>query len=130
MAPDPLDLAPHSTPLPFPAQDEGGAVGGAEMPEIPLLNPPPTQAGVPYGPDKQPGPSVLAPLCQVPLGNQLAYIHSPFTTNDLFNWQESLSSYQEAPQQYVELVQWIIDTHKSTVPDLFTLLSSFLVMED
>lgn len=64
LAPNPLDLA--FILLPIPVQDEGGAVGGAKMPKIPLLSLPHTRAEQPYGPDEQPGPLVLKPFRQVP----------------------------------------------------------------
>ncbi|XP_025027747.1 uncharacterized protein LOC112541634 [Python bivittatus] len=99
-------------------------------PNLKLLSPSHTRTGQAYSQEAHLGPSVLAPLRQVPMGNRLAYIHTPFTTGDLFNWKESLPPYREAPQQYVDLVQQVISTHRPTVPDLFTLVSAFLGAED
>lgn len=51
------------------------------------LGPSRTRKGVPYGGlDGSFMAPLLTPLRQLPMGDNLAYVHTPFTTSDLFNW--------------------------------------------
>uniref|UniRef100_A0A8C6XU95 Core shell protein Gag P30 domain-containing protein n=1 Tax=Naja naja TaxID=35670 RepID=A0A8C6XU95_NAJNA len=123
-------MLPATSQLPQPAPQD--SVPPAAQPlylDLSALGPPHTRTGQTYMPADQPGPSVLAPLRQVPMKDRLVYIHIPFTTNDL-NWKTGLLPYRESPQSYVELVQHVMATHKPNVPDLFTLLLTLLSTEE
>lgn len=70
------------------------------------------------------------PLREVPGPNGLVYIHTPFSSADLFSWKQELPPYRESPQQYVDLVSRIMCTHLPNIPDLFALLSALLNEEE
>ncbi|XP_058020863.1 uncharacterized protein LOC131189073 [Ahaetulla prasina] len=112
------------------SQDSTPQAAQSLYPELSALSPPHTRTGLTYMPASLPGPSILAPLRQVPMKDQLVFVHTPFTTNDLFNWKAGLPPYRESPQSYVELFQRVIATHRPNVPDLFTLLSALLSTEE
>ncbi|KAG8137791.1 hypothetical protein E2320_003748 [Naja naja] len=129
--PVPAALFPVAPPLPpsFPQSKEEATDTNKKGGE--LLRPSHTTGGILYdGLDGSFTAPLMAPLRELPMGNHLVYVHIPFTTSDLFNWQRGMPPYREAPQSYVELVLRIVATHSPTVPDLHTLLAAFLGPED
>jgi hypothetical protein len=50
-------------------------------------------------------------------GGRQTFMYNPFTTIDLLNWKHHTPSFMEKPQALIDLIQFIIQTHKPTWTD-------------
>jgi hypothetical protein len=57
-------------------------------------------------------------------------MYNPFTTIDLLNWKHHTPSFMEKPQALIDLIQFIIQTHKPTWTDCQQLLLTLFNTEE
>jgi hypothetical protein len=79
--------------------------------------------------------AVLCPLCQDPglplpqadgsyAAGPMQYVHQPFTTTDLLNWQQHTPEYSEEPQVVIEFLTDIMHSHQPNRDDCPQLMST------
>lgn len=62
--------------------------------------------------------------------SQLAWVHSPCLTSDLFNWENNMLTYSEDPKKMENLFSSIFVTHHPTWADVKNLLNTLLTSEE
>ncbi|XP_027725284.1 uncharacterized protein LOC114048516, partial [Vombatus ursinus] len=134
---DPLDPAEYSQsqvsdPPPYPTS------GSLSPSAPPLISPPHTQAGAPYGPSNSsltPDSTVSAfPLRQVPSppgeSGRPFMVYVPFSTSDLYNWKQQNPSFSDKPQSLISLLETVFYTHQPTWDDCQQLLRVLFTTEE
>lgn len=134
---DPLDPAEYSQsqvsdPPPYPTS------GSLSPSAPPLISPPHTRAGAPYGPSNSgltPDSTVSAfPLRQVPSppreSGRPFMVYVPFSTNDLYNWKQQNPSFSDKPQSLISLLETVFYTHQPTWDDCQQLLRVLFTTEE
>ena len=63
-----------------------------------------------------------------PMG--LIWVHSPFSTSDLFNWKNNIPTYRDDPKRMENLFSSIFAAHNPTWSDVQNLLNMLLTSEE
>uniref|UniRef100_A0A4X2KQ68 CCHC-type domain-containing protein n=1 Tax=Vombatus ursinus TaxID=29139 RepID=A0A4X2KQ68_VOMUR len=134
---DPLDPAEYSQsqvsdPPPYPTS------GSLSPSAPPLISPPHTRAGAPYGPSNSgltPDSTVSAfPLWQVPSppreSGRPFMVYVPFSTSDLYNWKQQNPSFSDKPQSLISLLETVFYIHQPTWDDCQQLLRVLFTTEE
>ncbi|XP_061441646.1 uncharacterized protein LOC133364805 [Rhineura floridana] len=74
---------------------------------------------------------LMAPMREMLDGQgQVAYVHVPFTTSDLYNWKNQTPGLREDQDKHCQLWETIFASHQPTWADIQTLMNTLLSSEE